>query len=223
MTDKVEPQATSKLLDRFDTPIFDGLMEKQKLFVLAYCQCFDKEVAYDQAGYKTKIVYDRRESIHKLVHNPKIVAAMDELIEKQMAQIDGSRTALCTRLLYQSLATPYDVCDWAEEYMAGNGVTVKKPALFPKPFKDVEPRFHAAYSFLSRNHDGSYGWDNMAQHRATALLSKMMLWDQEVLDTNAPINFSFGNVQEEVYVKPGTSIELGAVQSDDDEVDRLTH
>ena len=223
MTEQVEPVATSKLVDRFDTPIFDALPEMQKKFVLAYCSCFDKEVAYEVAGYSNADPFVRRKMIRQLVHNPKIVAAMDEHIEKQMSQIDGSRSALCSRLLNQALATPYDVCDWVESYIGGNGKLIEKPALVPKAFSDVEPRFRSALTFLIRNRDGSSGWDNMAQHRATSLLSKMMLWDQEILDTSAPISFTFGDIQADPYEKPSDGVELTAVQSDEDEIDRLTH
>ena len=224
MTDTNEPTANNKVTDRFDTPVLDSLPEMQRQFVIAYCQCFDSGTAHDAAGYKNKIPQKRREQIYKLTHNPKIVKAMDEFIEKQMFQIDGSKTALCTRLLNQSLATPFDVYQWVETYENGRGETVNKPSLMPRDFNDIEPRFHCALVFIQRGRDGSYGWDTMGQHRATAMLSKLMMWDQDLKDTDTPIVFNFGDIQAAPYEKPkDTQVELSVVQDESDEIDRLTH
>ena len=225
MSDVIEPVTNnSKLKDRFETPVLDSLPEMRRKFVIAYCQCFDSGVAHDAAGYKNKIPEKRREQIYKLTHDPKIVRAMDEYIEKQMHQIDSSKTALCTRLLNQSLATPFDVYTWSSTYENGKGEIINKPSLLPRDFKDIEPRFHCALVFIQRGRDGSYSWDTMGQHRATAMLSKLMMWDQDQKDNDTPIVFNFGDIQSDAYEKPkDTKVELGVVQDESDEIDRLTH
>jgi len=209
-------------MDRFDTPVLDSLPVMQRDFVLAYCQCFDAPTAHDKAGYKNKLPDARVKMIYRLTHNPKILKAMEEHMNKQMVQIDGSKAALCVRLLNQSLATPFDVYQWVEEYENGMGNMVKKPSLMPRDFKDIEPRFHCALVFIQRGRDGSYGWDTMGQHRATTMLSKLMMWDQEEKDNDTPIVFNFGNIQNGEYVKAeDTTIELGSVMDESDEIDKL--
>jgi len=223
MTETTEPKTDRKLMDRFNTPVFDSLPVMHRAFVLAYCQCFDAATAHDTAGYKNKIPEKRKEMIYKLTHNPKILKAMDEYMGKQIEQIDSSKAALCVRLLNQSLASPFDVYNWVKVYENGKGDIVNKPSLMPKDFADVEPRFHCALVFIQRGRDGSYGWDTMGQHRATTMLSKLMMWDQEEKDNDTPIVFNFGEIQNGTYIKPAdTVIELGSVQDTSDEIDKLT-
>ena len=74
-----------------------------------------------------------------------------------------------------------------------------------------------------RNHDGTYCWDNMAQHRAVQMLSKLMMWDQSILDTQPPLIFNFGSVQDEEYQVPTDGTDLAIVEDEKDEVDDLVH
>ena len=123
----------------------------------------------------------------------------------------------------QSLAGLDDVAKRVP-YVNGNGQTIAgKWSIVPKEPKDIESRFQCAMSFIMRNHDGSYGWDNMAQHRATQMLSKLMMWDQSILDQNPPLIFNFGAVQEDDYSPPSESTDLSTVVPEVDEVDDLVH
>jgi len=123
--------------------------------------------------------------------------------------------------LNQSLASLDDVAQRVP-YVNGNGATIKgKWSIVPRQPKDIEARFQCAMSFIMRNHDGSYGWDNMAQHRATQMLSKLMMWDQSLLDQNPPLIFNFGAVQEDDYRPPTESTDLSVIDPDEDEVDIL--
>ena len=78
-------------------------------------------------------------------------------------------------------------------------------------------------SLISQNRDGGYSWDNMGQHRATKMLAELMLWDQEELDNTPVINFQFGDIQSEPYVKPEGSASTAFLDKDEDEVDRLAN
>lgn len=208
---------------RFLTPIGDSLKESQRNFVLAYCQCFDVEMAAKKAGYKNQNPTAWKAQVRKLVHDPKIVAAIDEHLERRLEQLDAGRAALCTRLMSQSMAGIHDVCDRAEHISGRNGETLAgKWTYVPKAIEEVEERFLAACSLVILAPNGSYTWDNIAQHRASTLLAKLMMWDQTILEQSAPIIFNFGAIQDEPYVKPKGSADL-SLFAKGDEIDDLTH
>lgn len=93
---------------RFETPILDSLKPQHRDLVRAYVVMLDKFLAAERAGYvdTNKQLAD---TVNKLFTNPKIVAAIDELLSAQLEQLDAGRAALCTKYLNQSLAEITDV------------------------------------------------------------------------------------------------------------------
>lgn len=212
----------NKVSQRFETPILDSLKEMQRNFVLAYCKCFDQEKAAKEAGYNNKDPSARKRQIRSLVQDPKIVAAIDEYTARRLEQLDAGRAAMCTRLMAQSMASLYELCDRVP-YVNGTGVAIPNKWTFvPKALDELDERLIPAASLVVRNQDGSYGWDNMAQHRASTLLAKLMMWDQSILEQSAPIVFNFGDIQSDEYVKPEGSADMSAFAKED-EVEKLTH
>jgi hypothetical protein len=214
----------NKVSKRFETPILDSLKEQQRNFVLAYCQCFDQELAAKEAGYKNRNATARKAQIRSLLHNPKIVEAIDEYLARRLEQLDAGRAALCTRLMSQAMATIHDVCDRVQHRNGTTNTIIEgKFSFVPKDIADIEPRFAPAASLITRNPDGSYGWDNMSQHRAATLLAKLMMWDQSILEQSAPIIFNFGNIQENEYAKPEDDGADMSTFNKPDEIEKLTH
>jgi len=206
----------------YDTPILDSLIPKKRRLVKIYCQCLDKTLAAEEAGY-VDTNNQLHETVNKMFSDPRIISAIEEYLSTKLEQLDQGRAAICQRLLNQSLAGLDDVAKRVP-YVNGNGQTIAgKWSIVPKEPKDIESRFQCAMSFIMRNHDGSYGWDNMAQHRATQMLSKLMMWDQSILDQNPPLIFNFGAVQEDDYLPPSESTDLSVVDPEVDEVDDLVH
>jgi hypothetical protein len=212
----------AKISKRFETPILDSLKPQHRELVKHYVMLLDKYEAAKAAGYK-----DNNNTLHKkvdeLFHNPKIVAAIDELLDTKLEQLDAGRAAVCTRLMNQSLASISDV---AKRVQHENGFGKKTESRWmwqPKDLDEIEPRFHCAVSFLTENRDGTFGWDNMSQHRATVQLSKLMMWDQSILDQNPALVFNFGNIQQDEYEPPSKGVDMSAVEDTDDEVTQLTH
>lgn len=206
----------------YDTPILDSLIPKKRKLVKAYAECLDKTLAAETAGYVDNN-NQLHETVNKLFNDPKIISAIEEYLQTKLDQLDQGRAAICQRLLNQSLAALDDVATRVP-YVNGNGTEVKgKFTVVPKEPKDIEPRFRCATSFIMRNHDGTYCWDNMAQHRAVQMLSKLMMWDQSILDQQAPLVFNFASIQDEEYIAPDDGTDLTDVENDKDEIDELVH
>jgi hypothetical protein len=216
MTDSI---ATSK---RFETPIFDSLVPKQQHLVIAYCQLLDKTMAAKDAGYKNTN-HQLKRTIAELFSDPKIVSAIDEYLSAKLEQLDSGRAAICQKLMNQSLAEMHDVTKTVP-FVNGTGKVVEGRTMHqPRDIEKVEERFRCAMCFLKRNREGQYEWDNMAQHRATTQLSKLMMWDQSLLDQNPALIFQFGAIQEEEYTAPGFEVDTSSVENKQDEIDKLTH
>jgi phage terminase small subunit len=199
---------------RFETPTLDSLTPKRRDLVYAYCKSLDKEVAASAAGYHDKSAKQRQKKIYELFHEPEILKAIEEQLESTLAQLDNGRAALITRMMHQSLAVISDVMEFDTEEMCWK----------PKPPEKVLPQYHAAMGLIKDNRDRTYAFDTMSQVRITNQLSKLMLWDQQELDQQTPINFMFGAVQNETYVAPDhQGADLSNVTDDSDEIDKLTH
>lgn len=209
--------------NRFATPKFSELPNKQQIAVKTYLETLDKIVAVKAADYTEGRGRTYQQIADKLFADPKVVAAIDELSEHMLAEINDGKAALCIKLLHQSLATIWDVCELIP-YKNGNGTVVEgKQMLFPKPLDKIEPRFLCAVNFIKRNTDGSYGWDNIAQHRASQLLASLTMWDQQQLDVSPALTFIMPGIQEQPYERPKHGIDTSSLKSGGDEVDKLTH
>lgn len=218
MTDDAQAKVDTQ---RYATPTFDELKPKMQDLVRAYCQCFDKEEAAERAGYRNAIPSKRREKMNELFADPRVIKAIDELLAAKLEDIGQSRAAVCQRLLAQSLASIDDVCELVL-FRNAKGESLGRHIWTPKDPAKVDPRFLPALSLIHQNRDGGYSWDNMGQHRATKMLSELMLWDQEELDNTPVINFHFGAIQDEPYEKPKGGADTSFLKNDDDEIDRLT-
>lgn len=208
---------------RFETPIFDSLVPRQQQLVINYCHLLDKVEAATLTGYKNNN-HQLKKTINDLFSNPRIVAAIDEYLEAKLEQLDSGRAAVCQKLMNQSLAEMHDLVD-VVPYVNGHGVSVEgKTMIQPKAFDQVDERFRSAICFVRRNPQGSYEWDSMGQHRAVTQLSKLMMWDQSLLDQNPALVFQFGGVQDTPYETPTYKVDTSLVDEDEDEVDKLlTH
>jgi hypothetical protein len=216
MTDSI---ATSK---RFETPIFDSLVPKQQHLVIAYCHLLDKTMAAKDAGYKNTN-HQLKRTIAELFSDPKIVSAIDEYLSAKLEQLDSGRAAICQKLMNQSLAEMHDVAKTVPFVNASGKIITGRTMHQPLDLAEVEERFRCAMCFLKRNREGQYEWDNMSQHRATIQLSKLMMWDQSLLDQNPALVFHFGDIQSADYVAPDSEIDTSAVENKRDEVADLTH
>lgn len=214
MTDS---QTTSK---RFETPILDSLKPRYKKVVEYYCRLLDKRAAVLAAGYTDNATLETK--IHELFANPKIISAIDEFLAAKLEQLDAGRAALCERLLNLSLADIWDVGERVP-YINGNGTEIPgKYTIQPKAIESIEPRFRPAATLLQRQQDGSYSWDNMAQHRSTTQLSKLMMWDQQVLDVDPPLVLNFGAVQSVPYEVPNhDGVDLSDVEKATDDLEAV--
>jgi len=207
---------------RFETPLLDSLKPQWQDLVRNYALLLDKHEAAIAAGFKDNSG-QLKATVQRLFSEPTIVAAIDEYLSARMEQLDQGKAAICQRLLNQSLATMYD-CTQRVPYQNGNGVTIPgKYSLVPKEYELVEERFRSAMCFVTRNTDGTYGWDNHAQYRSTQMLSKLMMWDQSILDQGVPLVFNFGNIQQSPYVAPDAGVDPSQFESSVDEVEKLTH
>lgn len=211
----------SNLTKRFETPLMDSLKPQYQDLVRAYAGLLDKTEAAKSVGFSNKH-YQLKATVQRLFSDPAIIAAIDEYLGAKLEQIDQGRAAICQRLLNQSLATMYDLTKRVP-YRNGNGTTIRgKFSLVPKEYEDVEERFRCAMCFVTRNTDGTYGWDNSAQHRCTLQLSKLMMWDQTILEQSPPLIFNFGNIQQKPYEAPDDGVDPSALGSSEDEIDKLT-
>jgi len=223
MTELNSPTDDGKVSKRFHTPIFDSLSPMHQTFVMVYCDTLDKVQAGLAAGYSDKKKQLLDTIRDRVLSKPEVVAAIDELLASRLEQLSGGQAALCVKLLNQSLASIFDVCEMVP-YQNGNGTVIEgKFSLIPKPLHAIEARFLPAVNFIRRNTDGTYGWDNVSQHRAATLLSSLMMWDQKQLDQAPQLIFNFGGIQEEPYERPDETIELGELDPGEDEVHKLTH
>lgn len=205
---------------RFETPLMDSLKPQHQHLVVAYCELLDKEKAAYAAGY-TNNHHQLKRKVKELFSDPKIVAAIDEYLEKKLEQLDSSRAQLCAKLMNQALADITDVAIRVP-YVNGFGKAVdSKYTWLPKPEEEVEQRFRCAMSFLTQQRDSTYTWDNMAQHRAATLLSKLMMWDQSILDQNPALIFNFGEVRDKPYEAPSHGVDMSVVEAGEDEIDKI--
>lgn len=219
MTDS---QAANPASKRFETPLFDSLVPKQQQLVINYCHLLDKTEAAKATGYKNTS-HQLKNTVKELFSDVRIVGAIDEYLDAKLEQLDAGRAAICQKLMNQSLAEIYDLVDIVP-YVNGNGKKVEgKVSMQPKPFDEVDERFRCAMSFVKRTKEGTFEWDNMAQHRATVQLSKLMMWDQSLLDQNPALVFQFGDIQQQEYQVPTDGVDTSAVDQTKDEVDDLVH
>lgn len=221
MPDTKDKKIDKKISTRFETPILDSLKEMHRNFVMSYCMVFNVAIAAKLAGYHNEIPSVRREKEKELISNPTIVAAIDEYSEQMERQLGHGKIAMCRIMFAKATATVYDICNRVK-FKNASGKAVEGRWMFqPKAPEDIEPQFLAASCLMVRRIDGSFAFDNATQIKTQVALAKLMCWDQEVLDTSAPITFNFGfNIKEYKNPEEDGGLDM-SVFKEDDEIDDL--
>lgn len=185
----------------YETPSFDKLVPKRKLFVLHYSRNHDEEQAALAAGYAPTSAAIRG---FELARHPDIVKALEELTARRMNQAEFSRAAVVQRLQIETTVSFTDLCQ-EEEVLAGwepdpdnegqkRPFHVKKWKL--KNIEDIEPHFRGCTGLVSITREGNAQFNYTAQQKSRELLAKYMKWDQEVADSAPPIMFNFEGLKD---------------------------
>ena len=72
----------------YDTPILDSLIPKKRRLVKIYCQCLDKTLAAEEAGY-VDTNNQLHETVNKMFSDPAIISAIEEYLSTKLEQLDG--------------------------------------------------------------------------------------------------------------------------------------
>lgn len=195
--DKEAPSAKG-----YETPHFDQLSPKRKLFVLHFAENHNEEQAALAAGYAATGAAIRG---FELGRHPDIVAALEEITARRMNQAEFSRSAVIARLQIETTVSFTDLCE-EREVMAGweqnpddpDGpripVMVKKWKL--KAVEDIAPHFRGCTGLVEITREGNAKFNYAAQQKSRELLARYMKWDQETADTNPPILLDFSGLKD---------------------------
>ena len=186
---KKEFSADAPAAKGYETPYFDRLTPRRKLFVLHYTRCHDETEAAIAAGYvrKSADLWG-----FELGRHPDVVKAMEEVTSRRMNSSEVSRAAVIDRLKIESTVKMGDLCHEVELERDGAKFMCWKPL----PIEDIEPQFRGCMGLVTVSREGNAQFSNTAQLKARDLLARYMGWDKESADTNPAITFDFSGLKD---------------------------
>ena len=122
---RVEYWLNDKEMESPQTDPFDKLTDKQKVFVLAYCRCFNGAKAAREAGYSEDIA---RQIAHENMTKPYISAAISEKMEEwgmSAGESIGRMTRFARATMESFLTDDGQLTLTSKEAMADRGLLKK--------------------------------------------------------------------------------------------------
>lgn len=166
--------------DDYKTPVFDGLKNQWRVFLLAHLRTNDHKAAAIEAGYAEKTAQHRGWTLSR---RPDIVEATRELIDREMVKAENQRCQIITRLTADSMCS---LEDFIQDGPDGTQVLRK--------LEDIEPTFRRCVGMVSLSREGHVIFNNSAQAASRKLLASYMKWDREEAYSVAPISFDFSGI-----------------------------
>ena len=167
------------------TPTYDGLKNQHQLFVINYLRCNDTRQAAIESGYAPATAHHRGWT---LARRPDILAAIDELVNREMQHAEAQRCQVILRLQADSTVSLEDLVEWDD--------SVENYRI--KAAKDVAPAFRRCIGMVSVSREGNPIFNNTAQNTARKLLASYHGWDRSPVDANAAISFDFRGLKDDV-------------------------
>lgn len=172
----------------YETPSFDALRPRYKLFVLHYYKNHDETQAAIAAGYSVKTAEIFGFEIGRL---PEVVKSLEEISARRMNASEFSRASVIDRLKVEASVTFADLAE--EVYFE---IADKKGKKWkPKALKDIEVQFRGCTGLVTVSREGNAQFNHTAQLKARELLAKYMKWDREGAESAPPIHFDFSGLK----------------------------
>jgi phage terminase small subunit len=168
--------------DDYKTPIYDGLKPQWQNFVIAHMKSADHAQAAIDAGYSPKTAKHRGWT---LARRPDIVAATNELIDRELRHAENARCAIILRLTADSMCSLEDFTQWSEEE---GRVVMRRP-------EDVDPSYRRCVGMVNVSREGYVVFNTTSQNNARKLLASYHGWDRTAVDAAPPISFDFSGLK----------------------------
>lgn len=166
----------------YETPTYDDLKPQWKLFVDVYVKTSDSHYAALAAGYVPRYALERG---FILSRRPNIVKAIEELANRRLRAAEQTRPEVIARLLAESKVSITDLTKWDAD----------QQKLIPRSPEEIDDPYRCCMGLITVTREGNAVLNNTAQNNVRKLLASYMKWDREAAETNAPINFNFGELK----------------------------